>query len=114
MPDAYVPAELERPRVEAEYFPYPSCPVPAAGPLRVVGGWEEGSGTVLVRCVKRPKRGLVVERAGLGVRLTNLDDPCGLKSGIIPNPFGAGVLSLVPKTGTGLGFLDGILERVES
>ena len=55
------------------------------------------SGAVLVRLPKSPNRGLAFAILGLGVLETvPLDEGgtcCGLKTGIIPRPDGAGVAS---------------------
>jgi hypothetical protein len=72
------PALLLRPR-PAAYLPYPSCPVPAAGPflgtfslLSTVGTF---AGAVLVRRPKRPNLDFVLPTLGLGVRVACcLDD----------------------------------------
>jgi hypothetical protein len=84
------PALLLLPRTA--YLPYPSWPVPAAGPFRTVGTC---SGAVFVLRPKSPKRGLLFATLGLGVRVPEDDNLIGgLKSGTMPRPDGAGVPSL--------------------
>jgi hypothetical protein len=105
-------AEALRPRLA--YFPYPSWPVPAAGPF--LFSRVAISGAVFVLLPKSPKRDFVVgdgfEILGLGVRVPALDSGCwrGRKSGMIPNPEtgGAGVASLGEcKIGDGEGLFRG-------
>lgn len=100
------PALVLRPRA---YRPYPSCPVPAAGPFRDAFSSGTASGAVFVRLPNRPKRCFCVETFGLGARRPELlPGACGRKSGIIPRPDGAGVASLGEGwIGPGEGFLDG-------
>jgi hypothetical protein len=78
------------------YLPYPSCPVPAAGPFLATFSTVGISGAVFVLRPKSPKRGLLLATLGLGVRApvddTNLIG--GRKSGMRPRPEGAGVPSL--------------------
>jgi hypothetical protein len=68
------PELLLRPR--GPYLPYPSCPVPAAGPFlgafSVLPLVEISPGAVLVRLVKNPNRGLGFTGVGLGVRVAEL------------------------------------------
>jgi hypothetical protein len=103
------PALLLLPRTP--YFPYPSCPVPAAGPFRGAFSLVSITGSVF-RLPKRPKRGLV---AWLGLGVVPLEEDRragvigGLKSGTMPRPDGAGVPSRGDGgIGPGDGFLDGM------
>lgn len=88
-----VPVLLLLPRTA--YLPYPSWPVPAAGPfldgLSLFSAW--GISGVVFERLKRPNRGLVFATLGLGVRsagdLEEGGGTCtGLRSGIIPSPVG--------------------------
>ena len=101
------PALLLLPRTA--YRPYPSCPVPAAGPFfSVLLSTVGTSGAVFVRLPKSPKRGLLFATLGLGVRVPVEDAGfCGgFKSGIMPRPEGAGVASRGDAI-TGLGDCEG-------
>lgn len=81
------------------YLPYPSWPVPAAGPLLVLlcESRVGTSGAVFVLLPNNPNLGLGFATLGLGVRetvpLAAGGICCGLRSGIIPSPVGAGVAS---------------------
>ena len=88
------PALLLRPRTA--YLPYPSCPVPAAGPFLTIFSTVGTSGAVFVLRPNSPKRGLLFATLGLGVRVPveEADLIGGLKSGTRPRPDGAGVPSL--------------------
>ena len=63
------------------YLPYPSCPVPAAGPF--LGAFSLlprvgiSAGAVLVRLEKRPNRCFGFATVGLGVRVAELLDVDG-------------------------------------
>ena len=96
------PALLLLPRTA--YLPYPSCPVPAAGPFLTALSTVGISGAVFVLRPNSPKRGLLFVTLGLGVRVPveAVDFIGGLKLGIIPRPEGAGVPSL-GEVMTGLG-----------
>jgi hypothetical protein len=87
------PALLLLPRTE--YLPYPSWPVPAAGPFLAALSTVGISGAVLALRPKSPNRGLLFARLGLGVRVPVEDGLTGgRKLGMIPRPEGAGVPSL--------------------
>ncbi len=96
------PALLPLPRTA--YLPYPSCPVPAAGPFLATFSTARTSGAVFVLRPKSPNRGLLFATLGLGVRVPVEDADLveGRKSGMMPRPDGAGVPSLGDMI-TGLG-----------
>lgn len=93
------PALLLLPR--RPYLPYPSWPVPAAGPFleafSLLSRVGTSPGAVFVLLLNSPNLGLGFATLGLGVLVAILEvdtlASLGLRSGMIPRPDGAGPTS---------------------